>query len=318
MTAPKLIGSQGESLREAFGKAISTLAINDKRIVVLDGDVAGGTGTHHVRRNCPEQFIQMGIAEQNMVSAAAGMAQTGLIPIVTTFAVFSLRAIEQCRLSVACQNQNVKIVASHPGLDVGPDGASAQCLEDIAMYRAIPNMTVIVPSDPIEMEKATAAIIEHDGPVYMRTGRSGAPTFQSSDMTFTIGKAQILRDGTDVTIFAMGVMVARALRAAETLSQRNIDAAVINISTVKPLDVDTVTQFASRTGAVVTAEDHNVIGGLGSCIAEALAQHSPAPMEMVGVKDSFGQSGSPDELASHFQIDEQSIVNAVTKVLRRK
>ena len=213
--SPQLIGKQQASLREAFGEALAKAGQHNQRVVVLDADIAGGTGAHHFRTALPERFFQFGIAEQNMVSAAAGLATTGLIPIVTTFAVFCLRALEQARLSIGYANRNVKIVASHPGLDVGPDGASAQALEDIAAFRAIPGFTVISPSDPVEMAKATEAIIAHDGPVYMRTGRSPTQCFNDPNTPFTIGKATTLRAGTDLTIVATGVMVRRALLAAE-------------------------------------------------------------------------------------------------------
>src|ERR1700742_2460338 len=216
--APALIATSGDSLREAFGKALSALADEFPNVVVLDADIAGGTGVHHFRKSHPERFIQFGIAEQNMMAAAGGLAATGLIPIVTTFAVFCLRAVEQARLSLAYAGRNAKIVASHPGLDVGPDGGSAQALEDLAAFRAIPGMTVISPADPVEMALATRAILEFDGPVYMRTGRSPCPRIFGDDHTFEIGKGRILRDGTDVTLIACGAEVARALTAAETLA----------------------------------------------------------------------------------------------------
>ncbi|AUC87643.1 hypothetical protein CW735_05035 [Alteromonas sp. MB-3u-76] len=315
---PSLIGKQGDSLREAFGKALVDVAYDRPEVVLLDADIAGGTGAHHFRTAFPDRFFQFGIAEQNMMSASAGMAQTGLIPIVTTFAVFCLRAIEQCRLSIAYQNQNVKIVASHPGLDTGPDGASAQCLEDLASFRAIPNMTVISPCDPKEMALATKAILAHEGPVYMRTGRSPSPTILPKDTTFKIGRATVLKPGSDVTIIATGVMVARALDAAEKLTEQGVKAKVVNMSTIKPIDSDTIIKSAIDTGAIVTAEDHNVIGGLGSAVAEVLVQNTFCPVEFVGVKDTFGESGEPDELATAYQIDAISIVEATQKVLKRK
>src|SRR5476651_825537 len=218
MSSPALIASNGDSLREAFGKALSSLADEFPKLVVLDADIAGGTGVHHFRGSHPARFVQFGIAEQNMMAAAGGMAAVGLIPVVTTFAVFCLRAIEQARLSLCYARRNAKIVASHPGLDVGPDGGSAQCLEDLAAFRAIPGMTVISPADAIEMALATRAILEFDGPVYMRTGRSPARRLFGEDHLFEIGKGQIVRQGHDLTIVACGVEVARALDAAELLS----------------------------------------------------------------------------------------------------
>src|ERR1700709_567555 len=269
--APALIGSNGDSLREAFGKALSVLADEFPKVVVLDADIAGGTGVHHFRKSHPERLLQFGIAEQNMMAAAGGLAATGLIPIVTTFAVFCLRAVEQARLSLAYTRRNAKIVASHPGLDVGPDGGSAQALEDMAAFRAIPGMTVISPADPIEMAQATRAILEYDGPVYMRTGRSPAPRLFGEDHKFEIGKGEILRAGADVTIVACGTQVARALAAADILAQEGVSARVVNMATIKPIDRDLLTRCAAETGAVVTAEDHNIHGGVGDPVAGAAA-----------------------------------------------
>src|SRR6201999_3029170 len=234
--APALIAQNGDSLREAFGKALSGLADEFSNVVVLDADIAGGTGVHHFRKSNPDRFLQFGIAEQNMMAAAGGLAATGLIPVVTTFAVFCLRAIEQARLSLCYARRNAKIVASHPGIDVGPDGGSAQALEDLAAFRAIPGMTVISPADPIEMALATRAMLEFQGPVYMRTGRSPAPRLFGDDHKFEIGKGQILRDGADVTLVACGVEVARALAAAELLKSEGIRARVVNMPTIKPID----------------------------------------------------------------------------------
>ncbi|HEY9078882.1 transketolase family protein [Magnetovibrio sp.] len=316
--APQLIGSSGDSLREAFGKALVGLADEFPNLVVLDADVAGGTGAHNFRTAHGHRFYQFGIAEQNMVAAAGGMAATGLIPVVTTFAVFALRALEQARLSVAYANRNVKIVASHPGLDVGPDGASAQCLEDLAAFRAIPNMTVISPADQIETELATRAMIEHVGPVYMRTGRSPTPRIFGSEHTFKIGKGQIVRDGTDVTIVACGVQVARSLDAATLLNGEGISARVVNMATIKPLDHDLLQRCAIETGCMVTAEDHNMFGGLGGAVAESLVQRSPCPVEFIAVNDRFGQSGEPDELVQHYNLGITHIADAARRAIKRK
>src|SRR5579862_368900 len=235
MSSPALIANS-DSLREAFGKTLSALGDEFPKLVVLDADIAGGTGAHHFRKSHPDRFLQFGIAEQNMMAAAGGLAATGLIPIVTTFAVFCLRAVEQARLSLAYARRNAKIVASHPGLDVGPDGGSAQALEDLAAFRAIPGMVVISPADPIEMALATRAMLAYDGPVYMRTGRSPAPRLFGDDHVFEIGKGQILRDGHDLTIIACGVEVARAMAAADILKGENIRARVVNMPTIKPID----------------------------------------------------------------------------------
>src|SRR5262245_55711144 len=271
-SAPALIGSAGDSLRDAFGRALESLAPEYPRLVVLDADIAGGTGVHHFRKAHPERFLQFGIAEQNMMAAAGGLAAVGMLPVVTTFAVFCLRAIEQARLSIAYAKRNVKIVASHPGLDVGPDGGSAQALEDLAAFRAIPGITVISPADPVEMALATKAMLDFDGPVYMRTGRSPCPRLFAEDHRFENGTGQLLRDGNDVTIVACGVEVARALKAAETLASQGIAARVVNMPTIKPIDSALLSSCAEETGAFVTAEDHNIFGGLGGAVAEALAR----------------------------------------------
>jgi len=315
---PILLGRTGDSLREAFGKELTSLSSSYENVVVLDADIAGGTGIHHFRKEFPDRFIQCGIAEQNMMAMAGGLAATGLIPVVTTFAVFMLRAIEQARLSVAYANMNVKIVASHPGLDVGPDGASAQCLEDLACYRSIPNMVVLSPCDPIEMAQATKAMLDYVGPVYMRTGRSDTKRILDETYQFQIGKGQILRDGSDLTIVACGVEVARALEAAESLEQDGISARVVNMSTIKPIDHDLLARCADETGAIVTAEDHSVLGGLGGAVAESLAQSVPAPIEFVGTKDVFGESGEPDELSDKYQISSRYIALAAKNVINRK
>ncbi|HEX3675758.1 MAG TPA: transketolase C-terminal domain-containing protein [Rhizomicrobium sp.] len=316
--SPALIGTSGDSLREAFGKALSSLADEFPKLVVLDADIAGGTGVHHFRKSHPSRFLQFGIAEQNMMAAAGGLAATGLLPVVTTFAVFCLRAVEQARLSLAYARRNAKIVASHPGIDVGPDGGSAQALEDLAAFRAIPGMAVISPADPIEMALATRAILEFDGPVYMRTGRSAAKRVFGDDHTFAIGKGCIVRDGRDLTIVACGVEVARAVEAAETLAAENISARVVNMATIKPIDGELLARCSSETGAVVTAEDHNIYGGLGGAVAESLATTMPCPIEFVGVRDTFGASGEPEELAVMFGIGSGAIAQAARKVLARK
>ena len=317
MSNPALIANS-DSLREAFGKALSALGDEFPKLVVLDADIAGGTGVHHFRKSHPDRLIQFGIAEQNMMAAAGGMAAVGLIPVVTTFAVFCLRAIEQARLSLGYARRNAKIVASHPGLDVGPDGGSAQALEDLAAFRAIPGMTVISPADPVEMAAATRAILEYDGPVYMRTGRSPCARLFGDGHKFEIGKGQILRDGHDVTIVACGAQVARALAAADMLAEDGIAARVVNMATIKPIDVKLLSSCAVETGALVTAEDHNIHGGLGGAVAEALAQTTPCPIEFVGVKDMFGASGEPEELAHHFGISAPFIADAARRVINRK
>jgi transketolase len=315
--APLLIGSTGDSLREAFGRALLELADEYPNLIVLDADIAGGTGTHHVRTHRPQQFLQFGIAEQNMMAAAAGLEAVGFLPVVATFAVFCLRAFEQARLSIAYARRNVKIVASHPGLDVGPDGGSAQALEDLAAYRAIPGMTVISPADPVEVALATRAILDHDGPVYMRTGRSPARRVFDPGHRFQIGRGHVLRHGDDVTVVAIGVQVARALEAAEQLAGDGISARVVNMATLKPIDTELLEHCAEETRGFVTAEDHNVFGGLGGAVAEALARTTPRPIEYVGVADRFGESGDPEQLAERYGLGPSSIADAVRRVLGR-
>jgi transketolase len=316
--APALIGTSGDSLREAFGKALSGLADEFPKLVVLDADIAGGTGVHHFRKSHPSRFLQFGIAEQNMMAAAGGLAAVGLLPVVTTFAVFCLRAVEQARLSLAYARRNAKIVASHPGLDVGPDGGSAQSLEDLAAFRAIPGMTVISPADPVEMALATRAILEFEGPVYMRTGRSPAMRIFGDDHSFEIGKGKVVRDGSDVTIVACGVEVSRALDAARLLETDGVSARVVNMATIKPIDTELLARCAAETGAIVTAEDHNIHGGLGGAVAEALTATRPCPVEFIGVKDVFGASGEPEELATLYGLTAPHIAKAAKRAIARK
>lgn len=316
--SPALIGASGDSLREAFGLSLVAVAEEFPNMVVLDADVAGGTGAHHFRAAYPNRFFQFGIAEQNMVSAAAGMAAAGLLPVVTTFAVFHLRALEQARLSVAYPRRNVKLVASHPGLDVGPDGGSAQALEDIAAFRAVPGMTVLSPADPGEMHHAVRAMLTHQGPIYMRTGRSPAQRVPQLEAEFQIGKGIILCNGSDATIVSCGVGVARAVAAATLLKTEGIQVRVVAMSSIKPIDEDLLRLCSEETGCIVTVEDHNVYGGLGGAVAEALATLRPCPMEFVGVQDVFGESGEPEELARKYGIDESAVLDAVHRVLGRK
>ncbi len=307
------------SMRDAFGQALVELGKIRNDFVVLDADVAGGTGTLPFREAFPNRFIQCGIAEQNMVSMAAGFSTSGLIPIVTCYSVFaSMRAIEQARNSVAYPKFNVKIIASHVGLDVGPDGPSHQAMEDLAIFRSIPNFRVVSPADPTELKKALPSILSSDGPVYMRTGRSPLPTIFDEDIGFRIGKAMIVRDGVDCTIIAVGVMVARALVAAGELEADGIKCRVVNMSTIKPIDMAVIKDSAEKTGAIVTAEDHNIIGGLGGAVAEVLGEICPVPMQRVGIKDRFAESGDPEALATKYGLDSRTIKAAVLRVIKRK
>ena len=306
-------------MRDAFGEALIRLASLRNDFIVLDPDVAGGTGAHPFRDKFPSRFIQCGIAEQNMMSVAAGIASTGLIPIVTGYAVFlSMRAIEQARNSIAYPNFNVKIVASHLGLDVGPDGATHQSVEDIAIFRSIPNFKIIAPADPHELESALEVALDIPGPVYLRTGRSHIQNVYASKPNFQLGNATILREGEDATIIAVGVMVKRAMDAALALSHEDINCRVINMSTIKPIDKSIITESAQKTGLIITAEDHNIIGGLGSAVSDVVTQYCPVPVEMVGINDCFGESGEPEELASKYKIDAKGIYEAVKKGLNKK
>ncbi|CAM2067432.1 Transketolase family protein [Sulfidibacter corallicola] len=308
----------GESLKEAFGRALVRLGKTYPNFVVLDSDVAGVSGTHHFRRAFGDRFYQCGIAEQNMVSLAAGMSAVGLPVLVSTYAVYCLRSLEQVRQSVAYPHRNVKIVASHSGLDVGPDGASTQCVEDLAAFRAIPGMVVLSPADPHEVAQATEAILKYPGPVYMRTGQSSARSIMPPDQAFTIGRATVLRDGRDATLVACGTMVAKALDAAESLVDQGLDVRVVNMATIKPIDQTCLLTCARETGCFITAEDHNVFAGLGGAVAEVLAQHMPCPLEMIGVDDTFGESGEPEELAEKYGLTEAAIVAAVLRAVARK
>lgn len=307
------------SLRQAFGEALVKIAKRRSDFVLFDADVYGGTGTKLFVEKYPSRVMQFGTAEQNMMLAAAGFTTTGLIPIVTTFAVWAtMRAHEQLRTFICVPKLNVKICVSHVGLDVGPDGLTAQALEDLATTRAIPNLTVVVPADAVEVEKATEAILNFKGPVYMRTGRSPAPVIFDKRYKFEIGKANIIRKGEDVTIIACGVMVARALNAAFKLAKSGINAEVINCSTIKPLDEKTILNSVQKTRAVVTAEDHNVIGGLGCAVSELLCREFPVYQKFVGVDDTFGESGSPEDLAHKYNLTSEAIENSAVGVVRKK
>lgn len=306
--------------RQAYGEALIELVEKNDKVVVLDADLANATQTCKVAKAHPEKFYNCGIAEANMVDIAAGMSTMGLIPYCSSFAMFAAgRAYEQIRNSIAYPHFNVKICATHAGVSVGEDGGSHQCIEDLALMRAIPGMTVICPADANEAKAATMAIAEMNGPVYMRLARLATPVFEG-DMVkpFEIGKANVLREGKDVAIFATGLMVSESLAAAEKLAKEGIDAAVINIHTIKPIDADTVIKAASETGALVTAENHNVIGGLGSAVAEVLAEQRPTPLERVGVKDHFGQVGKAPYLMGVFGITAADIAKAARKAIARK
>lgn len=308
-----------QATREAYGKALVALGAENQNIVVLDADLSKSTKTADFAKHYPDRFFNMGIAEANLMGTAAGLATAGKIPFASTFAVFATgRAFEQIRNSIAYPKLNVKIAATHAGVTVGEDGGSHQAIEDVAIMRSLPNMTVLVPADGEETRQVINAAAQYKGPVYIRMGRLDAPLLFDTNYTFEIGKANVVREGSDVVVFANGVMVAAALEAAQELEQEGIKAAVVNVASVKPLDEETVIRWAKETGAVVTAEEHNIIGGLGSAIAEVLAENAPTPMLRVGIKDTFGESGRPLELLEKFGLTKKEVIEAVKAVISRK
>lgn len=305
--------------RDAYGKALAQLGAENKDIVVLDADLSKSTKTSDFAKEFPDRFFDMGVAEQNMLGTAAGLAAAGKIPFASSFAMFATgRAFEQIRNSIAYPKLNVKIAATHAGISVGEDGASHQAIEDIAIMRAVPNMTVIVPADGTETEQAIRAAVEMKGPVYIRLGRLGLPVLFDENYKFEIGKAVTVREGSDVTVIACGLMVGPALEAADQLAQENIKVRVVNMPTIKPIDREAIVQAAKETKAIVTAEEHNIIGGLGSAVAEVLTETVPVVQEMVGVKDTFGESGPPAELLEKYGLTAKDVVAAVRKVIERK
>ena len=306
------------SQRSYYGKALAELAA-DPRVVVMDADLAGSTKTSEFQKVCPERFVEVGIAEQNMIGIAAGLAASGKVVFASTFGIFATgRCWEQIRLAVAYPKLNVKICATHCGITVGEDGASHQALEDMAIMRSIPNMTVLCPADAYEAFAATKALAEYDGPAYMRMGRADFPVITDEGEPFVIGKARIMREGTDVTLIGCGQMTALCLKAADMLEADGISAEVLNISTIKPLDSAAVVASVSKTGCCVTAEEHSIIGGLGSAVAEALADSCPAPLERVGTMDTFGESGKPAELMAKYGLTAEHIADSARKSVSRK
>lgn len=305
--------------RSGFGEGLLEAGRRNPKVVAFCADLTGSLKMGDFAKEFPERFFQTGIAEANMIDMAAGMALSGFVPFTGTFAAFSTgRVYDQIRQSVAYSNKNVKIAASHAGVTLGEDGATHQILEDIGLMKMLPNMTVIVPCDFNQTKAATIAAAEYDGPVYLRFGRPKVPNFTPVDEKFEIGKAQMLQEGTDVTIFACGHLVWKAVQALPILKEMSINAELINIHTIKPLDVEAVLKSVAKTKCVVTAEEHQRNGGLGDSIAQVLAMNNPCPMEMVAVNDVFGQSGTPDELMKAYHLDTPDIVEAVKKVIYRK
>jgi transketolase len=305
--------------RQGFGEALVELGRVNGNVVVLGADVTGSVKTSLFAEEFPERFFNIGIAEQNATTIAAGLALSGKIPFFSSYSAFAaFRNADQLRVSVAYNNVNVKIGGGHSGITVGQDGATHQSLEELAMLRTLPNMTVVCPCDYEETKKATIAIAEMIGPAFIRFGRTAVPQFTDSETPFTLGKAEIFREGTDVTVIACGIMVWEALEAAEKLSKQNISVRVINNHTIKPIDEKTIVDAALETGAVVTAEEHQVHGGMGSAVAEVLAKNFPVPIEFVGMKDEFGMSGDPKELTEHYGFTWKEIYASVFEVLDRK
>ena len=308
-----------ESTRVEYGKTLAQLGAENPHIVVLDADLSGSTQTHHFAKAFKDRFFNVGIAEQDLMGTAAGLALGGKIPFASTFAMFATgRAWEQIRQTIAYGNLNVKIVASHGGVTVGEDGGSHQALEDLALMRILPNMVVLVPADGPETRAMTRWAADYQVPVYMRTGRMALPVIYDDSYTFTLGRGSRLREGRDVSLMGIGIMVQACLDAAALLAQDGIEARVVNLSCLKPLDWELVVESARRTGAVVTAEEHMVTGGLGSAVSEVLGEHCPTPMTRIGLKDTFGMSGKPGDLLKHYGLTAEDIKQAAVKVMARK
>ncbi|MDE1920306.1 MAG: transketolase family protein [Candidatus Omnitrophica bacterium] len=305
--------------RDGFGEELVALGKSNPNVVVTSGDLEDATRAEYFKKEFPQRFFNLGITEQDVVGTAAGLSTQGYVAFATSFAVFlTNRAYDMIRMDVCYNNLNVKVVCSHGGITVGEDGASAQCLEDFAIMRVLPNMRVICPVDHIEARKATRAIANTFGPFYMRTSRAPFPVITAEGDPFVIGKANVLRLGRDATVIACGVMVSEALAAAEKLKSDGIDLRVVNMHTIKPVDVETIVAAAKETGAIVCAEEHQMAGGLGSAVAEILGRYSPCPLEILGIKDSFGESGTPAQLMVQYGLKDVNIVAAVKNVIKRK
>jgi transketolase len=311
--------TEKKDTRSGFGAGLSELGKQNPNVVALCADLTGSLKMDAFAKEHPERFIQVGIAEANMMGIAAGLTIGGKIPFTGTFANFSTgRVYDQIRQSIAYSDKNVKICASHAGLTLGEDGATHQILEDIGLMRMLPGMVVINPCDYNQTKAATLAIAKHVGPVYLRFGRPTVPNFTPADQTFEIGKAVMLNEGTDVTIIATGHLVWKAIEAGEMLAEKGISAEIINIHTIKPIDAEAILKSVKKTGCVVTAEEHNRLGGLGDAVAQVLSVNLPTPQEYVAVNDSFGESGVPDQLMTKYGLDAPHIVSAVERVMNRK
>jgi len=315
----KLERKLGAATRDAYGKTLAELGKTNPNIIVLDGDLAKSTKTDSFRKAFPERFFNVGIAEANLVGIAAGLATCGKIPFISSFACFMMcKGYDQFRMAVAFPELNVKVVASHGGISVGEDGASQQSIEDFALAASLPNFTVLSPSDEVSTEVLVKKLAAHKGPVFMRTGRPKTPIIYKQGTDFEIGKGVKLRKGEDLTIFANGLLVFEALVAAEELAEKGIQAAVVDIHTIKPIDRDLIKAQAKETGAIVSCEEHQIYGGLGSIISEVVAQEAPVPMEFVAIQDTYAESGAPDELLERYGMTARNIVQAAERVLKRK
>ncbi len=306
-------------IRNGYGEGLLVLGKENPNVIVLCCDLTESTRSQAFAEAYPRRFVEVGVAEQNLAGLGAGMAHEGKIPFITSYATFSPgRNWDQIRVSICYSGNNVKIVGSHAGISVGPDGATHQAMEDIAITRTLPRMTVLVPADAIEARKVTIAAAKMNGPVYIRLAREKTPQFTTEETPFEIGKAQVFRAGKDCTIAAIGPQVYYALQAAEELSKSGIDCEVLNMVSVKPMDDATLVKSVKKTGCVVTAEEHQIMGGMGSAAAEVLAQKLPVPQEFVGMPDHFGESGEPNELIAKWGMDKKAIINAVKRVVKRK
>ena len=301
--------------RDGYGKALLELGKQNEKVVVVDADLGDSTKAETFGKEFPNRFFKVGIAEQDMIGVAAGLSMSGWIPYASTFSIFSERAFEFTRNIVSRNMLNVKITGSHAGITTGEDGKSAQAIEDIAIYRALPNMVVLQPADAIESEKMVFALADYNGPSYMRVHRTAYPLIHDHNYRFDIGKGEVLRQGKDAVIFASGTMVHESLRAAEILQNKNKNVYVVNISTIKPLDTKLIVELSKKTNCILTAEDHNIIGGLGSAIAEVLGEEYPCKMKRIGVQDRYGESGRPEELYKKYGLDSESIANEAIKIL---
>ncbi len=304
--------------RDGYGKALLELGKINPNVVALDADLSDSTRSEYFAKQFPERFFSMGIAEQNMIGTAAGLAFSGKIVYASTFAIFSERAYEFTRNIISRNRLNVKIAGSHAGIATGEDGKSAQAIEDIAIYRALPNMVVLQPCDSIECERMVFELSRYDGPSYMRMHRNPVPVIHSPDYNFQLGKGEVLKQGKDAVIFATGTLVHESLKAAEILESENVKVYVVNVHTIKPIDSNLIADLAGKTNCVITAEDHNIIGGLGSAVAEVLSEQHPCIMKMIGLQDKYAESGKPDELYKKYGLDAESIAEEVIKIVSKK